>query len=81
MKNCLKPTWADPDSGAISDVEIDPNDPEAENKATNCRKDGRNYMTVRPELRKDWSKINAACPHLQEFAGWFGNAKSNSVID
>ena len=64
----------DSDSRAISDVEIDPNDPEAEKKRQTVEKMGE-ITAVRPELRKDWSKINAAFPHLQEFAGWFGNAK------
>ena len=64
----------DPDSRAISDVEIDPNDPEAEKKRQTVEKMGE-ITAVRPGLRKDWSKLNAAFPHLQEFAGWFGNAK------
>ena len=64
----------DPDSGAISDVEIDPNDPEAEKKRLTVGKMGE-IMPVRPVVNKDCSKLNAAFPHLQEFAGWFGNAK------
>ena len=63
-----------PDSQAISDVEIDPNDPEAEKKRLTVEKMGE-IMPVRPVVKKDSDKINAACPHLQEFAGWFGNAK------
>ena len=62
------------DSQAISDVEIAPEDPEAEKKHATVQKMGE-VIPVRPGLRKDWSKINAAFPHLQEFAGWFGNAK------
>ena len=64
----------DPDSGSISDVEKDKKDSEAEKKRLTVEKMG-DITNVRPGLRKDWSKINAACPHLQEFAGWFGNAK------
>ena len=63
-----------PDPGPIADVWVDPKDPEAEKKALAIEKMGK-VMPVRPGLRKDWSKINAACPYLQEFAGWFGNAK------
>ena len=63
-----------PDSQAISDVEIDPNDPEAEKKRLTVEKMGE-IMPVRPVVKKDCSKLNAAFPHLQEFAGWFGNAK------
>ena len=70
----LKAYMSDPDSRAISDVEIAPNDPEAEKKRLTVQKMGE-ITAVRPGLRKDWSKINAAFPHLQEFAGWFGNAK------
>ena len=62
------------ESQAISDVEIARDDPEAEKKRQSVEKMGEN-TAVRPGLRKDWSKINAACPYLQEFAGWFGNAK------
>ena len=62
------------ESQAISDVEIARDDPEAEKKRQTVEKMGEN-TAVRPGLRKDWSKINAACPYLQEFAGWFGNAK------
>ena len=65
---------ATPNSQAISDVEIAPEDPEAEKKHATVQKMGE-VIPVRPGLRKDWSKINAAFPHLQEFAGWFGNAK------
>ena len=63
-----------PDSQAISDVEIDPNDSEAEKKRLTVEKMGE-IMPVRPVVKKDCSKLNAAFPHLQEFAGWFGNAK------
>ena len=63
-----------PDSRAISEVEIDPNDPQAEKKRLTVEKMGE-IMPVRPVVKKDCSKLNAAFPHLQEFAGWFGNAK------
>ena len=63
-----------PDSRAISDVEIDPNDPEAEKKRLTVEKMGE-IMPVRPVVKKDCSKLNAAFPYLKEFAGWFGNAK------
>ena len=62
------------DSQAISDVELAREYPEAEKKRQTVEKMGEN-TAVRPGLRKDCSKINAAFPHLQEFAGWFGNAK------
>ena len=62
------------DSQAISDVELAREDTEAEKKRQTVEKMGEN-TAVRPGLRKEWSKINAAFPHLQEFAGWFGNAK------
>ena len=64
----------DPDSKAISDVEIAPEDPEAEKKHATVQKMGE-IMPVRPVVKKDCSKLNAAFPHLQEFASWFGNAK------
>ena len=64
----------DPDSRAISDLEIAPNDPEAEKKRQTVEKMGE-IIPVRPVVKKDSNKLNAAIPHLQEFAGWFGNAK------
>ena len=64
----------DPDSRAISNVEIAPNDPEAEKKRLTVKKMGE-ILPVRPAVRKDRSELNAAFPYLQEFAEWFGNAK------
>ena len=65
---------AEPDPGPVSDVWVDPADPEADKKVLAIEKMGK-VMPVRPVVKKDSDKLNAAFPHLQEFAGWFGNAK------
>ena len=65
---------ADPDPGPISHVWVDPKDPEAEKKVLAIEKMGK-VMPIRPVVKKDSDKLNDACPHLHEFAGWFGNAK------
>ena len=65
---------AEPDPGPVSEVWVDPEDPEADKKVLAIEKMGK-VMPVRPVVKKDSDKINAACPHLQEFALWFGNAK------
>ena len=68
----------DPDSKAISDVEIAPEDPEAEKKHATVQKMGE-VIPVRPKVGKNWSNPhspNGATPaHPPEFDGWFGNAK------
>ena len=65
---------AEPDPGPVSEVWVDPEDPEADKKVLAIEKMGK-VMPVRPVVKKDSDKLNAAFPHLQEFAGWFGNAK------
>ena len=65
---------AEPDPGPVSEVWVDPEDPEADKKVLAIEKMGK-VMPVRPVVKKDSDKINAACPHLQEFAAWFGNAR------
>ncbi len=65
---------ADPDPGPISHVWVDPKDPEVEKKVLAIEKMGK-VMPIQPVVKKDSDKLNAAFPHLQEFAGWFGNAK------
>ncbi len=74
----LKAYMSDPDSRAISDVEIDPNDPEAEKKHATVQKMGE-VIPVRPKVGKNWSNPhspNGATPaHPPECDGWFGNAK------
>ena len=68
----------DPDSQAISDVEIDPEDPEAEKKHATVQKMG-DVIPVRSTVGKNWSNPhspNGATPkHPPELVGWFGNAK------
>ena len=65
---------AEPDPGPVSEVWVDPEDPEADKKVLAIEKMGK-VMPVRPVVKKASDKLNAAFPHLQEFAGWFGNAK------
>ena len=68
----------DPDSRAISDVEIAPNDPEAEKKRQTVEKMGE-IIPVRPTVGGHWNNPaspNGAAPSLPaKFAGWFGNAR------
>ena len=69
---------SDPDSSAISDVEIAPNDPEAEKKYDTVKKMGE-VIPVRPKMGKNRSNQrspNGTTPsHPPELVGWFGNAK------
>ena len=67
----------DPDSKAISDVEIDPEDPEAEKKHATVQKMGE-VIPVRPVVGKycNPASPNGASPELPaKLASWFGNAK------
>ena len=67
----------DPDSKAISDVEIAPEDPEAEKKIAVVEKMGE-VIPVRPIVGKNCNPAspNGASPELPgKFAGWFGNAR------
>ena len=67
----------DPDSQAISDVEIDPEDPEAEKKHATVQKMGE-VIPVRPSVGKycNPASPNGASPELPaKLASWFGNAK------
>ena len=69
---------SDPDAGDISDVEIAPDDPEAEKKYDTVKKMGE-VIPVRPKMGKNRSNPrspNGATPsHPPELVGWFGNAK------
>ena len=67
----------DPDSKAISDVEIAPEDPEAEKKHATVQKMGE-VIPVRPVVGKycNPASPNGASPELPaKLASWFGNAK------
>ena len=64
----------DPDPGPITHVWVDPKDPEVDKKVLALEKMGK-VMPIQPVVKKDSDKLNDACPHLQEFAGWFGNAR------
>ena len=67
-----------PDSQSISEIEIDPDDPEAEKKCATVQKMGE-IIPVLPIVGKNWSNPaspNGAAPSLPaKFAGWFGNAR------
>ena len=69
---------SDPDARDISDVEIAPDDPEAEKKYDTVKKMGE-VIPVRPKMGKNRSNPrspNGATPsHPPELVGWFGNAK------
>ena len=68
----------DPDSQAISDLEIDSEDPEAEKKHATVKKMGE-VIPVRSKVGKNWSNPHspngATSNHPPELVGWFGNAK------
>ena len=69
---------SDPDARDISDVEIAPDDPEAEKKYDTVKKMGE-VIPVRPKMGKNRSNPrspNGATPNQSpESVGWFGNAK------
>ena len=75
---------SDPDARDISDVEIAPDDPEAEKKYDTVKKMGE-VIPVRPKMGKNRSNPrspNGATPNQSpESVGWFGNAKKNPAVE
>ena len=78
-----------PNSRAISDVEIAPDDVQAGEKLVTVRKMGE-ILPIRPIASKTWRKpkgsatapANGATPSKQlgKFAGWFGNARGIPLL-
>ena len=70
----LKAYMLDPDSRDISDVEIAPNDPEAEKKRLTVEKIGE-ILPVRPVVGKNCNSASTNGGAQTDFTDWFGNAK------
>ena len=71
----------DPDSQAISDVEIAPEDPEAEKKRRHCTKDGRSNYS-RPSGIEEGLEQNQRClPTSAGVCRLVRQCKKNSVVD
>ena len=79
----LQAYLSEPDSGAIFDAEIAPDDPQAEKKRAIVQKMGE-LTADHPVVGKNWdapAAPNGAAVNVPaEFAGWYGNAKKIPLL-
>ena len=71
---------AEPDPGPVSEVWVDPEDPEADKKVLAIEKMGK-VMPVRPVVKKDCEQNQRCLPAPPGVRRLVRQCKTNSVID